>query len=59
METAIIVQPTRFEIDEEDGCATEVYSFVGYIIGYGFSVISSLVCFILARESLMVVKSAI
>ncbi|KLO14101.1 fungal pheromone STE3G-protein-coupled receptor [Schizopora paradoxa] len=30
----IIVQPYRFEIDEEQGCTTTSYSFVTYIINY-------------------------
>ncbi len=51
MKTVIIVQPTRFEIDEELGCGSDIYSYVGYIIYYGPSVLSSLGCVILARES--------
>ncbi len=47
MKTVIIVQPTRFEIDEESGCSSDIFSYVGYIIFYGPSVISSLLCAIL------------
>jgi len=50
----IIVQPTRFEIVEEEGCAPDVYSYVGYIIGYGSSVISSAMCAILAPLTLRI-----
>ncbi len=50
VKTDIIVQPTRFEIDEESGCAFDIYSYVGYIIYYAPSAISSLGCVILARE---------
>ncbi len=53
MKTVIIVQPTRFEIREELGCASDIYSYVGYyIIYYAPSVICSLGCVILARKSL-------
>ncbi len=51
MKTDIIVQPTRFEIDEEDGCAPDVYSYVGYIIHFVPALIVSLGCVILARKS--------
>ncbi len=51
METVIIAQPTRFEIDEESGCAADIYSYVGYIISFGPQFTSSLGCVILARES--------
>ncbi len=50
MKTDIIVQPTRFEIDEEFGCGSDIYSYVGYIIQLGPQLISSLGCVILARE---------
>ncbi len=51
MKIAVIVQPTRFEIDEESGCASDTYSYVGYIISYGPQLTSSVGCVILARES--------
>ncbi len=51
MKTDIIVQPTRFEIDQEFGCGADIYSYVGYIIYYGPELVTSLGCVILARES--------
>ncbi len=51
MGTAIIVQPIWFGISEELGCASNIYSYVGYIIYYCPPIISSLACVIIARES--------
>jgi len=48
----IIVQPTRFEIDEEFGCGPDIYSYVGYIIHFGPVLIASLGCVILAPLTL-------
>ncbi|KLO09459.1 STE3-domain-containing protein [Schizopora paradoxa] len=48
MALSVISQPFRFEIIEEEGCTTSVYSYVGYAIHYGPSLISSLACVILA-----------
>ncbi len=51
MKTGIVVQPTRFDIVEELGCASTGYSYVGYIIFYVPTFIPSLGCAILARKS--------
>jgi len=51
MALTVIVQPTRFEIDEESGCASDMYSYVGYL-SYGPQLTSSLGCVILAPLTL-------
>jgi len=51
MALSIVVQPTRFDIVEELGCASTGYSYVGYIIFYVPTFIPSLGCAILARKS--------
>ncbi len=51
MKTGIIIQPTRFNIIEEEGCSSTVYSYVGYILIYGPPFVFSLGCAIFARES--------
>ncbi len=51
----VIVQPTRFDIVEEEGCVATFYSYVGYIIIYGPPFLTNLGCAILARESFEVI----
>jgi len=48
----IIIQPFRFQINEEVGCNATEFSYVGYIIYYGPSVALSLGCLILAPLTL-------
>jgi len=48
----IIVQPFRFNIVEEEGCTTTIYSYVGYVLDYGPELITSLGCAILAPLTL-------
>jgi len=48
----IIAQPTRFEIDQESGCAADIYSYVGYIISFCPQLICSFACVILAPLTL-------
>jgi len=44
----IIIQPFRFNIVEEEGCAPVDYSYVGYIVLYAPEAVTSLGCAILA-----------
>jgi len=52
MALSIIVQPTRFDISEEEGCTSTVYSYVSYIILYAPLFVSNLGCAILAPFTL-------
>lgn len=51
MSIVVIVQPFRFEILEEAGCADAFYSYVAYVVGYTPRVMSSFGCVVLARKS--------
>lgn len=46
----IIVQPYRFEIDEEQGCTTTSFSFVTYLIYYAPQLVLNLIAAVLARK---------
>ncbi|KLO07064.1 STE3-domain-containing protein [Schizopora paradoxa] len=54
MGLSVIVQPVRFEINEESGCTGTSYSYVGYIIDYVPILVPSLGCVVLAPFTLRV-----
>ncbi|KLO09464.1 fungal pheromone STE3G-protein-coupled receptor [Schizopora paradoxa] len=48
----IIAQPFRFQIVEEIGCLSAIYSYVGYVFQFGPSALASFGCAILAPLTL-------
>jgi len=52
MALSVVVQPSRFVITEEEGCASTAYSYVAYIILYGPLFVSNLGCAVLAPFTL-------